>query len=163
MSVMENEIWKDVVGYEGSYRVSNLGRVLSAKKNKILSPTRQKNGYIRIHLCKNGKAKLMLVHRLVAAAFLGKSDELVDHIDGSRDNNTLDNLRYLTQSQNIKLGWKKPRGVQTYISKKTGKCTHWVKICIFKSVIHIGTFDKKEDAYECYRKTHLEFFGYCPW
>ena len=160
---MGNEIWKDVIGYEDHYKVSSFGRVFSVKSQRILCPQKGKNGYLRAHLSVEGKYKLISVHRMVAAAFIGTSELQVDHIDGTRDNNRADNLRYLTQSQNIKFGWKKKRGVTKVNLIASNIFVFYVKICIYKKVVHLGTFREEEEAYECYRKTHVEFFGYSPW
>lgn len=107
------EIWKDVLGYEGLYEVSNIGRVRSiarynerSKKfypSKIKSIEISNNGYLRVKLSKNGKKKGVCVHRLVAEAFLDNSNKLpqVDHIDGDKNNNCVENLRWVTAKQNI--------------------------------------------------------------
>lgn len=100
------EIWKDVVGYEGLYEVSNLGRVKSLIKRyknvEFLSQfLRSKDGYLHVNLCKNNIRKLTAVHRIVANAFLGNSDKVVDHIDGCKTNNCIDNLRYCSSRENV--------------------------------------------------------------
>ena len=88
----ENEIWKDIEGYEGLYQVSDLGRVRSLDredaqgrrwKGRMLSSKLRKNGYREVILCRDGKRKYMLVHRLVAEAFLPNQDNLpqVNHKD----------------------------------------------------------------------------------
>ena len=69
------EIWKDIKGYEGLYQVSNLGRIKSlnynhTKKEKIMTPTITKKGYMKLHLDNDGKRKYCLVHRLVAETFI---------------------------------------------------------------------------------------------
>ena len=108
------EIWKDVVGYEGYYQVSNLGRVRSLDriasngrkiKGKIL--TTQVNTppyYPRVSLSVNGKMKLVQVHRLVAQAFVYNPDPehktQVGHKDESRTNNRADNLEWVTPKEN---------------------------------------------------------------
>ena len=93
------EIWKDIEGYEGLYQVSNLGRVKSLpkpinipgrgvyySKEKIIKLSKNKGGYLEAHLCKEGKMKTMMVHRLVANAFISnpKNKEQVDHINTIR-------------------------------------------------------------------------------
>jgi hypothetical protein len=114
-----NEIWKDVVDYEGLYQVSNLGRVRSCSRvadvlgsnqfgrcftekhivGKILKPC-EYNGYYCVSLYKNGKMKLAKIHRLVASAFLGKSDLTVNHKNGVKTDNSIVNLEYLTSAEN---------------------------------------------------------------
>ena len=108
------EIWKDVVGYEGYYQVSNLGRVRSLDriasngrkiKGKILSTKVNTPPYYpRVSLSVNGKMKLVQVHRLVAQAFVYNPDPehktQVGHKDESRINNRADNLEWVTPKEN---------------------------------------------------------------
>lgn len=97
-----NEEWKDISGYEGLYKVSNLGNVYSFKTNKILKTPIGKRGYPNLNLLKNGKQKLYVVHRLVAKAFIPNPDNKpeVNHIDGNKTNNCVDNLEWVTSREN---------------------------------------------------------------
>lgn len=102
---MEKEIWKDVIGYEGFYQVSNYGRVRSNyfSKQKILKLFSATNDYLMVNLYKNKKASPQLIHRLVYEAFYGiKSCRkyVIDHIDNNKLNNHLCNLQYITNRQN---------------------------------------------------------------
>ncbi len=126
---MDNEVWKDIKGYEGLYQISNLGRVKSLRKirgiqiqkEKILTLQPIKGGYYRAKLCKNGKEKSYLVHRLVAETFIPEHFT-VNHKDGNKSNNTVDNLEWVTQKENnihaYKMGLK-PYGTQRADSKLT--------------------------------------------
>ena len=67
-------------------------------KCKLTGLTKSKTGYLRLSV----KGKDMYVHRLVMLAFCGKSDLTVDHIDGNKENNNLNNLEYVTQAENVK-------------------------------------------------------------
>jgi hypothetical protein len=103
---MDNELWRDVVGYEGLYEISNTGKVFSLYKNKIMKHKLDKADYCVIGLTKDEKQKVLKVHRLVAAAFLSDFEEKdklnyhVDHIDSNKQNNNLNNLQMLTHFDN---------------------------------------------------------------
>lgn len=114
------EIWKDVVGYEGFYQVSNLGNVKSIerivwnKANKSYSKLRgvllkkdnMNNHYFQVRLSKDGKSKHKLVHRLVAITFLNKKEglNLINHKDENKLNNRVENLEWCNHSYNINYG-----------------------------------------------------------
>lgn len=109
-----NEIFKDIVGYEGLYQISNLGSVLSLPKGdgngykpRILKydiKTHSHTNYARITLSKEGKTKRFQVHRLVAQAFIPNPDAkpFVNHIDNNGLNNTVTNLEWCDQTENMK-------------------------------------------------------------
>lgn len=102
------EIWKPVKGFE-NYEVSNLGQVKSLNYNrtkgtKILKPGMDTNGYLQVHLSKNGKHYAKSIHRLVAEAFIPNIDNKpeVNHIDGNKQNNKVENLEWVTRRENNK-------------------------------------------------------------
>lgn len=126
------EIFKDVVGYEGLYQVSNKGSVKALRRTSyqkgrwglalVTFPERNmricrtKAGYNYIALCKNGASTKRLVHRLVLAAFIGESELQCNHKDGNKDNNNIENLEYVTPLQNLRhcidvLGKKRGEGM----------------------------------------------------
>ena len=117
--------WRPVKGYEGLYEVSNLGQVRSLNYNhtgevKILKLSKYKSGYLKVSLHKNGKQYQKTVHRLVAQAFIpnpGDKTE-VNHIDGEKQNNTVDNLEWVTASENTKHAWKTGLSKMTEDRKK---------------------------------------------
>ena len=103
-----NEIWKDIKGFEGLYQISNLGRVKSlVKKNhpteSIRKLSKDKKGYLRVNLLKDGKNHTRKVHRLVAEAFIPnpKNKPSVDHINGIKDDNRVSNLRWFTYKEQV--------------------------------------------------------------
>ena len=97
------EIWKDCKGYEGSYQVSNLGRIWSIKGQRYLKGCEDKDGYLRVNLtAKNGKVKTERIHRLVAIAFIPNPLGLpvVNHKDENKQNNAVDNLEWCSVRYN---------------------------------------------------------------
>jgi hypothetical protein len=138
---IEGEEWKDVIGYEGLYKISNMGRGKSLKRliynnrggqywirDKILKPVKV-NGYVRFHFF-NGtkKGKLCLIHRLVAIAFIPNPDNLpeVNHKKGIRCDNRANELEWVTQSENHKHAYRiglqiSQKGEENGLSKLTRK------------------------------------------
>ena len=116
-SDMVEEIWKDVIGYEGIYEVSNLGGVRTTLgkttytewhgtrhwEQRYMKQKTDKNGYKRVSLWMNGKNKDFLVHRLVGIAFIDNIDNKphINHIDGNTSNNNIKNLEWIDECGNI--------------------------------------------------------------
>ena len=105
---MENEIWKDIEGFE-KYQISSYGRVKSLKNNKesIKKHSISSRGYLVVTLFKNNISKTLSVHRLVANTFIENKDNklTVNHIDGNKLNNNISNLEWATYSENTKHAW----------------------------------------------------------
>lgn len=109
------EEWKDIKNYEGLYQVSNLGNVKSLERNKsngkglvkidekILTQNITNWGYCKVALYKNGARKYYKVHRLVAEAFIPNPNnkEQINHIDGNKLNNNVNNLEWNTRIENM--------------------------------------------------------------
>lgn len=122
---LEGEIWKPVVGYEGKYMVSNMGRIKSLSylrtgKEKLLSLLFSKSGYLFTSLTKNNITKHHFVHRVVYEAFCGKIPKFiastkgdkrmeVNHINEIKSDNRLGNLELITCTQNNNHGTHKQR------------------------------------------------------
>ena len=110
------EKWKDIENYEGYYQISSMGRVRSVgryvnspngvrfARSREIKPTDNGNGYLIVGLRKCGKRKNYYIHRLVAQHFLANWNDnfVVDHIDYNRKNNMADNLRVVTQLDNVR-------------------------------------------------------------
>ena len=121
MNEEETEIWRDVVGYEGLYKVSNLGNVKSLrhKKTFLMKTGQHSNGYLFVRLSNHNKLiKSFLVHRLVSKAFLPNPNNLpqVNHKDEDKTNNRVDNLEWCDAKYNLNFGT-----VQERKSKKLSK------------------------------------------
>lgn len=100
---MKEELWKDIPNYEGLYQISNLGNIMSIRRKRLIKSDRRKDGYIQVHLTKDKKMKNFLLHRLVAITFIENYNdyEFINHIDGNKENNSLNNLEWCDRSYNI--------------------------------------------------------------
>ena len=126
------EIWKDIPEYEGVYQVSNLGRVRSLKwgKQRILKGGKNPKGYSLASLCKDGNVITNKIHRLVMLAFVGESDLQVNHKNGAKSDNRLENLEYCTSSENTQHAYDTglmARGENHHRSKLTRACAKRIK------------------------------------
>ena len=102
---LPGEIWKDIPDYDGDYQESNFGRTKSFKnrKEKILKPLLNDNGYLTVRLSKSGKETYYYIHNLVDMLFIPNPENKpeVNHIDGCKLNNYYENLERVTESENV--------------------------------------------------------------
>jgi hypothetical protein len=150
------EIWKEVVGYEGIYQVSNLGRIKSLKfgKEKILKKTIDNRGYYVVNLHINRKQKTFNVHQIVASSFLNHKPNgyefVVDHINDDKLNNQVSNLQIVTARFNVfkTQGKYSSQYKGIYLNKRFNK---WLaQIYINGKRKHLGYFTNEYDAHMAY-------------
>ena len=141
----EGEVWKDVKGFEGLYKVSNKGNVYSVERDgtngrkhggRTLKLRHDKNGYIKVALCKNGMMKHKTSHRLVAEAFIPNPENLpqINHKDEVKDNNNVENLEWCDTRYNSNYGTRNERLSKKVraVNVKTGE------IITFNSTVEAG-------------------------
>lgn len=121
----QEEIWKDIKGYEGYYQVSNLGNVKTLHANKghlvkLMALAPHPRGYKSVNLYKDGKHESLLVHRLVAAAFIPNPNNYneVNHISEDKHDNRACNLEWVSHGDNCRYGTRNARISQTNKGQK---------------------------------------------
>lgn len=151
---MEKEIWKDIKGYEGIYQVSNLGRIKSLERNiktkrynkngltikeKILKPVNNSWGYQVVVLFKNSNRNPQFIHRIVCNNFIENplNKPEVNHIDGNKKNNNVNNLEWCTSHENGIHAWK--IGLLDDFCRK--KCKENLQKAIEKNKIKVNQYD----------------------
>ena len=109
------EIWRDVVGLEGIYKISSKGRVFSIRSNRCLKPKIDKYGYKVVTLCVQGKRCHRTIHRLVAEAFIPNLENkpTVNHINEDKLDNSVENLEWATVAENVNHGSRNERMART--------------------------------------------------
>lgn len=112
------EIWKDIAGYDGKYKISNMGNVISTKcwngKGMIfLKQYLSQKGYRVVFLSKNSKAKAVTVHRLVAQSFIDNPNNYpqVNHINENKEDNRVENLEWCSAKYNMNYGTRKQKQI----------------------------------------------------
>ena len=166
---MEKEIWKDIPGYEGLYQVSSLGRVRSLDrvvphgrfgefklKGRVLKPSPDLNGYLKLNLYKDGMTKTIEVHKLIAIAFLNHepcgNKIVVDHIDNNKTNNRLDNLQLITHRENLSKDKSGYTSQYVGVSWSKQKNKWMATIQVSGKNKHLGSFDSEYEAHLAYQK-----------
>lgn len=158
---MNKEEWKSIPNYEEFYEVSSFGRVKNKLTDIILKQSTDNCGYLLLKLNKNSIKKIKRVHQLVAMAFLNHEPcgmkLVVDHINGKKDDNRLDNLQIITQRQNIQKREKTDKTKGNYSSEYVG--VSWDKqskkwrssIKENGKLLYLGLFKSEEEASEVYQ------------
>lgn len=157
---MENEVWKDIPDYKGLYQVSNYGRIKSLfyqnnvvnkkyYREKILKQKTNKDNSMRVELYKNKKHKTFLVHRLVAFTFynedINNHNLTVNHIDGNRLNNKIENLELISLADNIRHGFNTGLYHTQKPIKLTNKNNNYDKV--FRSMSEASIIMNKNKGY----------------
>ena len=154
------EVFKDVPNYEGIYQVSNLGNVKSLKwKKEIIMKQGISSRYLAVNLRKENVSKTYRIHVLVAMAFLdfkpNKQVLTIDHKNGVRTDNRLENLQIVTQRENIQNYHKSRKGqIGADWHEQTKKWRS--RIYINKRIVHLGLFEEEKDALKAYEIANQE-------
>ena len=130
---MQKEIWRDVAGYEGEYLVSNMGRVLRVSDSRLLTPVKNYAGYYVIGF-RHHQYRLA---RVVASAFIPNPEHLpqINHKDGNKSNNCVDNLRWCTAKENV-------NNPVTKVRQRSASCDRWKRGDYESNKRKILQFDK---------------------
>lgn len=163
-------IYKDIIGYEGYYKISEFGEVIATryKEPKVMKPFykiwNDPSSYKRISLSKKCKSIKYSIHRLVAMAFVDgyKESLVVNHIDGDNNNNHFENLEWVTSEENERhailnnlkgnaQGVKQYRNTSGYVGV-TKSYSKWKAQIRIKNKLHyLGVYDTPEIASEVYQ------------
>ena len=132
------EVWKDIKGYEGLYQVSNFGEVKRVKSGLIRKATPNKEGYLNLSLHKEQRRGYFRINRLVAQAFISNpgNKPQVNHINGVKTDNRVENLEWATGSENIKHSFNKLNRI--IHNRKKIRCIELNKI--FDSINEAGDY-----------------------
>ena len=158
---MNEEIWKDVIGFEGLYKISSMGNVKSLNyarsgKEGNLKKSDAGKGYEAVSLSRDNNPLTKRVHQLVAESFLGHKrcgmKLVVDHIDFNRKNNKVENLEIITNRENTSK--RRLRPTSLYIGVHWSKANKKWSSRIYTSgnQMHLGFYDNEIDAHKAYQQ-----------
>ena len=157
------EIWRCVAGYEGLYRVSNLGNVMNSRTRKVLKKSESNKGYWTIGLWRNNKRKCFQIHRLIAIAFLCNltKKQCVDHINHDRKDNNLLNLRWSTMQENNQNKSLSKNNTSGSIGVSWNSQNHKYQSYIMfnRKKKSLGYYLSLEEAVAARRKGEIKYFG----
>jgi hypothetical protein len=134
--------WKDVVGFEDCYMVSDTGLIYSKRVGRLIATKRNNRDYVQVHFWKNNKCIMKLLHRIVAEAFIPNSKGLpqVNHKDEDKNNNNADNLEWCTNLYNRHHGTGYARSCVGHDYKEMGFKNGKPVMMIALDGEHIATF-----------------------
>lgn len=177
MEDKEQEIWKDIPGFEGIYQISNLGNVRRMERmvqgplsmiklsQRKVKPCKS-SGYYQVMLCNNTRENYH-IHKLLAFTFLNldikDKTKVVNHIDGSRDNNKLSNLEIISQRENTshyftKLENKASKYLGVSYEKNSKSIPKWkASLWYNKRLINLGRYHSEEEAHQAYQNALKEY------
>ena len=159
------EVWKDLKGFEDKYKISSDGNLLNKNNNTRVNTRISKDGYVYVSLYYNKKTYIKTLHQLVAQTFVEKDNNNsleINHKDGNKLNNNIDNLEWVTNKENIKHAWKNKlfESVRK-ASKRYGKDNpNAKKVCQIKNNAIVEVFDTIKEA-SIKTKTNKTNIGKC--
>ena len=174
---MQKEIFKDVIGYEGLYQVSNLGNVKSLKRNvkhssgsyrflkeKILKKSLDGWDYEIVSLCKENIKKTKKIHIMVCESFLNHKSSafelVIDHIDSNKQNNKLSNLRIITHRENNSKERTIKSGLPVGVTLDKRSNIYISRITIDKKRVYLGCYNNIQDASNTYQQKLKQIKNY---
>ena len=159
------EEWEDILGYEGLYKVSNLGNIKSLKfqKEKVLKLQTNTKGYFIVNLYKNKKMKSHQIHQLVAIAFLNhvpcKMELVINHINFDKKDNKVSNLEIVTNRENSNRKHLKSTSKYTGVSFEKDRNKWVAQIKINGKRVLLGRFSNEIDASNAYQSKLKEIIN----